>query len=172
MAAGTDLRRRVVIGRVSGLFGVRGWVKLFSHTRPADNLLGFREVELKVGGAWEPFRLAEGRRQGRTLVARFEGIDDRDAAAALVGAELACRRESLPETGEDEYYWDDLVGLEVVNRDGTEFGRVDRMMETGAHDVMVVSGDRERLIPFTPGMHVVEVDLDHGRIVVDWDPAF
>ncbi len=172
MAAGTELQRKVVVGRVSGLFGVRGWVKLYSYTRPQDNLLGFRDVELKLGDAWREYRLAEGRRQGKALVGRFEGIDDRDAAAGLVGAEIACPRESLPETAEDEYYWDDIVGLDVVNRDGVCLGRVDRMMETGVHDVMVVSGDRERLIPFTPGVHVVEVDLAHDRVVVDWDPDF
>lgn len=161
-----------MVGRVSGLYGVRGWVKLYSHTRPMDNLLDYGELEADLGGERRALRLVEGRVHGGGLVGRFEGVDDRDAAAALVGAELAVGRDELPETGEGEYYWADLVGLEVVTGEGAALGRVDHLMETGANDVMVVAGDRERLIPFTPGRHVKEVDLDGGRIVVDWDPDF
>ena len=167
-----DRQRRVVIGRVSGLFGVRGWVKLYSHTRPPENLLDYEDLQIGSGGDWKPVRLVEKRTHGNGLIGRFEGIGDRDAAAALVGAELAVDRDSLPETGEDEYYWADLVGLEVVTLQGVSLGRVENMMETGAHDVMIVAGDRQRLIPFTPGRHVREVDLDGGRVVVDWDPDF
>ena|SRR6056297_1591205 len=165
-------QQRVVLGKVTGLFGVRGWVKLWSYTDPARNLLDYRDIELGQGGAWRKTRLVEGRPHGEGLVGRFEGAADRDSAAALVGAELAVPRERLPATGEGEYYWADLVGLEVVNREGVGLGRVERMMATGANDVMVVSGERERLLPFLPGRFVDEVDLDGGRIVVDWDPEF
>ncbi len=165
-------QQRVVLGKVTGLFGVRGWVKLWSYTDPARNLLDYRDIELGQGGAWRKTRLVEGRRHGEGLVGRFEGVQDRESAAALVGAELAVPRDRLPATGEGEYYWADLVGLEVVNREGVGLGRVERMMATGANDVMVVSGERERLLPFLPGRFVDEVDLDGGRIVVDWDPEF
>jgi 16S rRNA processing protein RimM len=163
---------RVVLGRVGGLYGVRGWVKLWSYTDPVDNLLAYRDLELGQGGAWRPVRLLEGRHHGEGLVARFEGVSDRDSAALLVGAELAVARERLPAPEEGEYYWTDLVGLEVVNRDGLSLGRVGEMIATGANDVMVVSGDRERLVPFLPGRFVDEVDLAGGRIYVDWDPDF
>lgn len=170
--SGPSGERRIVVGRVSGLFGVRGWVKLYSHTRPAENLLDYGDFELNLGGEWTPLGLAEGRVHGSGLIGRFEGIGDRDAAAALVGADLAVSRDDLPETAGDEYYWADLVGLEVVTGEGVSLGRVDHLVETGANDVMVVKGDRERLVPFTPGRHVQEVDLEGGRIVVDWDPDF
>jgi len=165
-------QQRVVLGEVTGLFGVRGWVKLWSYTDPAWSLLDYKDIELGQGGAWRKTRLVEGRRHGEGLVGRFEGVQDRESAAALVGAELAVPRDRLPATGEGEYYWADLVGLEVVNREGVGLGRVERMMATGANDVMVVSGERERLLPFLPGRFVDEVDLDGGRIVVDWDPEF
>lgn len=165
-------QQRVVLARVTGLFGVRGWVKLWSYTEPAENLLDYKEFALGQGGAWRETRLLEGRRHGEGLVGRFEGVEDRDEAALLVGAELAVSRERLPAPDEGEYYWADLVGLEVVTRDGLSLGRVERMMATGANDVMVVSGERERLLPFLPGRFVDEVDLDGGRIVVDWDPEF
>lgn len=165
-------QRRVVLGQVGGLYGVRGWVRLWSFTDPVENLLEYRELELGRDGRWETARLAEGRRHGEALVARFEHCTDRDQAALLVGAELAVARDRLPAAAEGEYYWADLVGLEVVTTGGVTLGRVDHMMATGANDVMVVKGERERLLPFVPGRFVSEVDLAGGRIVVDWDPDF
>jgi 16S rRNA processing protein RimM len=165
-------QQRVILGRIGGLYGVRGWVKLWSFTDPVENLLDYQEVELGREGAWRPARLAEGRRQGQALVARFEGCADRDDAALLVGAELAVMRDRLPAPAAGEYYWADLVGLRVVTTGGVELGRVDHMMATGANDVMVVKGERERLLPFLPGRFVNEVDLAGGLIVVDWDPEF
>lgn len=165
-------QRRVVLGKVGGLYGVRGWVKLWSFTEPVENLLDYRELELCRGDRWEAVRLAEGRRQGEALVARFDGCEDREQAALLVGAELAVTRDRLPAPAPGEFYWADLVGLEVVTVDGASLGRVEQMMATGANDVMVVRGERERLVPFLPGRYVHEVDLGGGRIVVDWDPEF
>jgi 16S rRNA processing protein RimM len=165
-------QRRVVLGKVGGLFGVRGWVKLWSYTDPVENLLAYREVELGLGGRWRAGCLLEGRRHGEGLVGRFEGATDRDTAVALVGAEIAVAREKLPPPAKGEYYWADLVGLEVINRDGVSLGRVEEMMATGANDVMVVAGERQRLLPFLPGLYVDSVDLAGGRITVDWDPEF
>lgn len=164
--------RRVILGKVGGLYGVRGWVKLWSFTDPAENLLSYQEVELGLAGDWRAARLVEGRRQGRALVGRFEGCSDRDQAAPLVGAELAVSRDRLPESRAGEYYWADLVGIEVVTTGGVSLGRIEYMMATGANDVMVVKGERERLVPFLPGRFVRDVDLAGGRIVVDWDPEF
>jgi 16S rRNA processing protein RimM len=165
-------QRRVILGQVSGLFGVRGWVKLWSFTDPVENLLGYGELELGQQGRWHAARLVEGRRHGEGLVGRFEGCEDRDQAALLVGAELAVPRERLPQAPPGEYYWADLEGLEVVTTTGVRLGRVEQMMATGANDVMVVCGERERLVPFVPGRFVERVDLEGGRIVVDWDPDF
>ena len=164
--------KRVILGKVGAVFGVRGWVKLWSYTDPPANLLEYSELELGRSGSWAPARLVEARPHGEALVGRFAGVEDRDGAAALVGAELAVAREALPSPGEGEFYWTDLVGLEVINRAGVHLGRVREMMATGANDVMVVEGDRERLVPFLPGHWVDRVDLAGGRIVVDWDPDF
>lgn len=167
--------RPVVLGRISGLFGVRGWVKVFSYTEPREALLDYKEWLVGEPGAWTPVAVAEARAHGRSLVARLAGTDDRDAAARYVGAEVAVPRDRLPETEQDEYYWADLEGLEVRHRDGRVLGRVNRMLATGAHDVMEVrraspeGGDRETLIPFVPGEFVLAVDLDNGVIDVDWE---
>jgi len=167
-AVGTDL---VILGRISGLFGVRGWVKVFSDTSPRTNILEYSTWHLKRSGQWEVFELRQGKPHGKGIIAKLEGCDDRDQAAELVGAEIAVGRDQLPEAGPDEFYWTDLEGLRVQTKEGLEMGKVDYLFETGANDVMVVKGDRQRLIPFIPDV-ILEVSLDQQLIVVDWDPAF
>ncbi|HYW92716.1 MAG TPA: ribosome maturation factor RimM [Gammaproteobacteria bacterium] len=170
--SGRGDERRVVLGRVAGLFGVRGWVKVHSDTRPRENILDYPVWQLGGSGRWRSLRLIEGRVQGKGIVAHLEGCDDRDAAVALTGARIAVGRGELPPLAEGEYYWADLEGLRVRTIAGRELGCVGRLMETGANDVLVVRGERERLIPFLPGRVVTEVDLDDGVMVVDWDPDF
>lgn len=152
---------------------MRGWFRVFSYTEPREALLDYDEWLLEAGGRWQATALLEGRRQGRTIVARLEGIEDRDAAASWVGADIAVPRKRLPRTGPGQYYWADLVGLEVRHRDGRLLGTLDHMVATGAHDVMVVrpaaAGSNEILIPFVMERFVLEVDLGAGRIDVDWE---
>lgn len=157
------------MGRIVGLFGVRGWVKVFSYTEPREAVLNYEGLLLGQDGKWQAATVAEGQRHGKSVIARLEGIDDRDQAAALVGADIGVSREHMPEPGEGQYYWSDLIGLQVVHLDGTVLGKVDTMLETGAHDVMVVTGEQERLIPFVNDKIVVSVDLGEQRITVDWE---
>lgn len=161
----------VILGRVSGLFGVRGWVKVFSHTSPRSNILEHETWYLVRAGDREKVRLKAGRSHGKGIVAQLEGFDDRDRAAELLGADIAVPRDWLPEAAEGEFYWADLEGLRVQTLEGEELGKVDHLFETGSNDVMVVKGERERLIPFIDQV-ISEVDLDGGFITVDWDPDF
>lgn len=159
----------IVLGRISGLYGVRGWVKVFSYTEPRDAILDYRDCLLQRDGGWETARIEEGRTQGRTVVARFAGIDDRDQAKPLVGSDIGVRRKDLPEPADGEYYWADLEGLEVVHRDGRSLGRVAYLLATGANDVLVVQGEREVLVPFVPDKVILDVDVAAGIINVDWE---
>lgn len=159
----------MVLGRVSGLFGVRGWVRIFSHTEPREAILDYRRWYLQKGGDWQEKKVAEGQRHGKSVIARLENVDDRDAAAVLIGSNIAVPRSDLPEPGDGTYYWADLVGLRVVNCDGAELGKVAYVMETGANDVLVTGGDRERLIPFVADKVILGVDFDKGVINVDWE---
>ena len=127
---------------------------------------------MKQGGDWQPRQVAEGKRHGKGVVARLEDCVDRDQALQLMGSEIGIRRDQLPDTAPGEYYWGDLQGLEVLTEDGASLGTVDHLMETGANDVLVVKGDRERLIPFVLQQVVTRVDLDAGTIQVDWDKDF
>jgi len=162
----------VTLGRIAGPFGVKGWVKVRSYTEPEEGILRYREwhVELPRGGR-RIFRPLEGRRHGNVVVARLEGVDDRDVAASLSRCDVSVPRSALPPLAEGQYYRADLVGLEVVTMEGHPLGRLDHFVETPANPVMVVVGERERWLPLV-SRHLKSVDLDAGRIVVDWDPDF
>ena len=157
------------MGRITGLFGVRGWVKVYSYTEPREAVLNYDRWLLGRKDGWQEATVAEGQRHGKTIIARLDGYVDRDQAAGLVGADIGVPREAMPETESDQYYWSDLEGLRVLHRDGTELGRVAYLLETGANDVMVVQGEQERLIPFVLDKVVLDVDLDKGEIEVDWE---
>lgn len=158
-----------MLGRIVGLYGVKGWVKVFSYTDPREAVLQYQDWQLKQHGVMTPIRLSEGKRHGKTVIARLGDISDRDAAAELLEAEIYVARDELPEVEGGSYYWTDLEGLTVVRQDGQAIGNVAYLLETGAHDVLVVKGDTERLIPFVMDEFIVDVDLDKGLITVNWD---
>lgn len=116
--------------------------------------------------------LAEGRQQGKNIIARLEGITDRDTATQMMQADIAVERQQLPATAKDEFYWADLEGLQVVTETGVELGTVSHLLETGANDVLVVEGERQRLIPYVRGDVVQHIDLAEGKMIVAWDPEF
>lgn len=163
---------RLIVGRISGVYGVKGFVRVFSETEPRAAIAGFDRLWMERSGVWECRELESGRAQGRGVVLKFRGVDDRDAAHALIGNVLAVERGWLPPPDEGEFYWADLRGLRVETVAGIPLGDVAGFLETGANDVMVVRGERERLIPWVRGVYVKDVDLEAGLIRVDWDPEF
>lgn len=162
----------LVMGRITGPYGVKGWVRVRSYTRQPDDLLTYLPWSLHSGDTWQVRELLEGRAHGKGLVARLSGCSDRDAAEALSGTEVGVYRSQLPLAQHNEYYWNDLVGTQVVTLDDKVLGTVNYLLETGANDVLVVTGDRERLIPFIQGKVVASVDLEAGIIRVDWDADY
>jgi len=162
--------RTLVVGRISGIFGLQGWVKVFSETEPMDAILGYSPW--RIGATGDPRSVAEGRRHGKGLIARLEGCGDPDQASALVGSMIRVEREQLPPLNEDEIYWADLEGLVAETLGGVVLGKVDHLFETPGNDVLVVRGERERLIPFIWEDVVKKVDLEGGRLILDWDPDF
>ena len=159
----------VILGQVTGLYGVKGWVKVRSYTEPREAILDYKDWLLLRDGDWQSVRLAEGKRHGKTVIARLEGVNDRDVAATYVDDDIGVPREQLPEAGRDEFYWADLEGLQVVHSDGRILGKVAYLLATGANDVLVVKGDQEILIPFVQGEVIKDVDLAAGVINVDWE---
>ncbi|MDH5694976.1 MAG: ribosome maturation factor RimM [Gammaproteobacteria bacterium] len=160
--------KRLIVGRVSGLHGVQGWIKVYSYTDPRQNILNYSPWLLKIQGQWQERKLLAGRPHGKGIVAQIEGCVNRDQARELMEVEIAIHRDQLPALEEGEFYWSDLEGLKVSNLDGDELGSVDYLFQTGANDVMVLKGDKERLVPFVQGEYVKEIDLAAGIMIVDW----
>jgi 16S rRNA processing protein RimM len=162
---------RVVLGRVVGVHGVKGWVKVESETRPREAIFAYSPWELGNARGWHSRKVLAGRPSGAGLTAQLEGIEDRDRARELIGATIAIPRDQLPPAGPGSYYWADLQGCAVINRRDIDLGTVSHLIETGANDVLVVHNGRERLIPYIDSV-VLEVDLEGRVIRVDWDEDF
>ena len=166
-------QKRVLLGRVTGAFGVRGDVKLESWTEPRARIFGYQPWILRAAnGVEHEMQGARGRDTGKHVVATLPGIEDRDAAEALRGTEILVPRQVLPPAAPGEYYWVDLEGLRVVNVEGVDFGIVSHLFSTGANDVLVAHGERERMIPFVQPDFIRSVDFDAGLVTVDWDADF
>ncbi|MFK5915510.1 MAG: ribosome maturation factor RimM [Woeseiaceae bacterium] len=169
----------VSLGKVSGTFGVKGWMKIFSDTQPKENILKYNPWYLKQNAEWQPFKLVSGKAHGKGVIVQLDGINDCDLAESLKGVEIAIKREQLSKPASGEYYWSDLIGLKVKNKEGIELGCISSMLETGANDVVIVQGEknkkgkkRERLIPFISSEVILEVDIEQGSMLVDWDAEF
>ena len=168
-----DNERRILLGRIVGAFGVRGEIKLESWTEPRSAIFRYQPWILRSPNGQESMlEGARGRDSGKHLVARFPGIEDRDTVEAMHGTEVYVARSALPPPNADEYYWVDLEGLDVKTTEGVALGQVSHLFSTGANDVVVVRGDRERMIPFVLPEFVKSVDFEANLVVVDWDPEF
>ncbi len=165
--------RLILVGRIVGLHGVAGEVKLESYTEPRTRIFSYQPWLLKSATGQGEIRGCRGRAHGKGIVAVLPDVVDRDRAAGFVGSEIWIDRALLPKPEAGEYYWADLEGLEVVTTEGVALGRISHLLATGANDVMVVKDERrERLLPFILEDCVKTVDLDARRVTVDWDPEF
>jgi len=161
----------ICVGHIIGIQGVKGWVKVFSDTSPRENILNYSPWKIETGEKIMNVAV-NGRLQGKNVIAQIDGVEDRDLAAELIGSKIYIEPGQLPKLTEGEYYWSDLIGMKVESLESEPLGTVETMMETGANDVMVLQGDRERLIPFVIDEIVREVDLVNKRVVVDWQPDY
>jgi 16S rRNA processing protein RimM len=165
--------KKILVGKIVGLSGVRGELKLESYTEPRTQIFRYQPWLLKSASGESEVSGGRGRAQGKGIVATLPEVTDREAAARLIGSEIWVRRSALPRSERGEYYWADLEGLEVVTVEGATLGKVSHLIATGANDVLVArDGERERLIPFVLDDYVKSVDFEAGRITVDWDPKF
>lgn len=159
------------MGRISAPFGVKGWVKVQPLTARARSLLDYPVWWVERDGGWEKHDIAAAKVQSEAVVARLTGCEDRDAAAAFRGRSIAVPRSELPQTQAGEHYWADLIGLTVVNGKAQNLGRITGILQTGANDVLVVEGERERMIPFIASV-IREVDVPAGAVRVEWESDY
>jgi 16S rRNA processing protein RimM len=162
-----DRSAAVVLGRVGAPFGVQGWVKVSSYTEPARGIADYPAWTLVQGDKTLTVAVLESKLAGRGVAVKLAGIESIDAARALTGAEVQVDRAELPVVAPGEFYLHDLLGLQAVNREGQSLGKVDSFLELPAHPVVVLRGERERLVPLVPD-RIVEVNLEAGRITLDW----
>jgi 16S rRNA processing protein RimM len=171
----------VSVGRITTVFGVKGWLKVHSNTEPAESILDYSPWWLKTRHGVKQVEIDEGRPHGNAFVVHIKGLDDRDLARDYCQVDIAVERDQMPELADGEFYWHQLEGLTVISDfegRAIRLGKVQRLMETGANDVLVIKGDAdsvdqdERLVPYIPEQFVKSIDLAAGEIIVDWDPDF
>jgi 16S rRNA processing protein RimM len=165
-------QQKISVGKISGVFGIKGWVKVFSFTECRENILSYSPWLLKKDSETRLVAVIDGKIQGKAVVAQLDGVNDRDQAASFMGWDIYITPEQLPKVAKDEYYWSDLIGLAVETDLGVQLGVIESLLETGANDVVIVKGERERVIPFLQGQTIIAIDLEAGKMVVDWDPDF
>ena len=164
-----NAEKRIVVGRIAGVFGVKGWLKVMSYTSPRENILNYTPWQLKSKDTWRNVCVQDWKAHNKGLTVAFVGIDDRDVARAWTGADIAVMRSQLKELPKGEYYHEDLLDMQVINREGKTLGRLQEIMETGANDVLVIAGEVRYLVPLVWHRYVLEIDQDAGIIRVDWE---
>lgn len=164
-----------MIGVLGKAFGVKGWSWVHPHTRPVEGVTQYRRwwiIPKLAGGSPRWVDVDRFAAQSNGLIVKLKGVDQREAVELLTGASVVIDAAMLPEAAAGEYYWRDLIGCRVQHVQGQDFGTVRELIETGANDVLVVDGERERLIPYIPGDVLVSIDVVNRLIVADWDPEF
>lgn len=165
-----SLVSKVIIGRFGHTHGIKGWLKVNSFTSPLSNILQYTPWQVEHNGQWHVIKITT-QTQNQNILAKIEGCDDPESARAYTNLAIGIEHDQLPKLTDNEYYWTDLIGLRVVNQDNIELGIVDHLLETGSNDVLVIRGNRQRLLPYTDAV-IKSIDTNQGLITVDWDPDF
>jgi len=163
--------KKLLVGKINGFFGLQGWVKVFSYTDPRTNILNYSPWLVKVDGNFQSIDITNGREQSKTIVAHIKGVDTREDSQKFIGQDIFIDKNQLPELDEGEYYWHELIGFDVFNKDSEKLGKVDYFVETGANNVLVVKGIKEFWIPYIEPF-LTSIDFKNHKIFVDWDKDF
>lgn len=167
----------LVVGKIGAPYGVKGWVKITSYTDDIEGIFSYSPWLL--GGENKAYQVDHWRTHNKGVIAKLVGVDTRDDADSIKNLDISIKAEQLPQLADDEYYWRELVGMQVVTEQGYDLGVVKEMFETGANDVMLVKansndafGQKERMLPFLHDQVIKGVDKQARTIKVDWDPGF
>ncbi|UUM30225.1 ribosome maturation factor RimM [Vibrio japonicus] len=170
---------KIVVGKFGATYGIRGWLKVFSYTDNTESIFDYSPWFIEQGGKWVEYKVESWKRHNKGLVVKLDGLDVREEAQLMTNFEIFIDPAVLPELPEDEFYWRDLIGMQVVTGNGYDLGTVSDLLETGSNDVLVVKanlkdafGQKERLIPFLEEQVIKHIDREAQRIEVDWDPGF
>lgn len=162
----------VILGQFGRAHGIKGFITVHSFTEPRENILRYDEWYVHLNNQWQMLALLQIEVNDKHILVKVDGYNEREQIAALTNVEIGVPGKELPELEEGEYYWHQLIGMQVINQSGEDFGLVQEIIPTGANDVLAVQGDRRYLIPYLPGRYVIKVDPVQRQIVVDWDKDF
>lgn len=166
-----------IIGKITGVYGIKGWVKIHSDTQPMENIFSYGDWQVCMNGQWTTVKVRSWRPHGKGIVAALDDCQDRTLAQKYCQCEVAVPKEVLPSGENGEFYYHQLEKLLVVTTDNVVLGRIDHMFNTGSNDVMVVKpckesiDGRERWVPYAD-QYLQEISLEDGVVKVDWDPEF
>ena len=166
------IQQPVILGKFVGVYGIKGWLKVFSDTDPIANILEYTPWWIHLSGKWQEVQELQGKLHGKGLIVQLKGYDTPEASRVFVGIEIVIERGQLPKLSKGEIYWADLEGMQVVNLEGHSLGHVSQLFSTGSNDVLVVTGKKRHLIPYLPDQVIIEVDIANKLIKVDWDEDF
>ncbi|VEB35107.1 ribosome maturation factor RimM [Legionella cherrii] len=162
----------IVIARFGRPHGVKGFVTVHSFTEPRDNVLKYTNWHAFINNKWQPIKLLRAEVQTKSIIAQIEGYPERESVAHLTNIEIAVQQEQLETLKPGEYYWHQLIGMNVINQKGQSFGTVTEIIPTGANDVLVVEGNKRHLIPYLLDQFILDIDTNQQLITVDWDMDF
>lgn len=169
----------LVVGKIGAPYGVKGWVKITTYTHEQDGIFAYSPWLLGEVESGKEYVVDQWRTHNKGLVAKLVGVETRDDAESIKNLEISIKAEQLPQLAEDDFYWRELVGMQVVTEQGYSLGVVKELFETGANDVMLIKanlndafGQKERMVPYLLDQVVKQVDRQAKTIKVDWDPAF
>ena len=170
---------KLVIGIIGAPYGVKGWVKITSHTHDLDGVFAYTPWLLGQVEEGNEYVVDQWRTHNKGLVAKLIGVDDRDDAERIKNLEISIKAEMLPELDDSDVYWRELVGMQVITDKGYNLGVIKELFETGANDVLLVKanlndafGQKERMVPYLLEQVIKQVDRQAKMVTVDWDPAF
>ena len=168
----TDNNKQIIIGRIGSVYGLKGWLKIISFTEPVENIFSYQPWQLFIHHQWQPVSVKNFNKQGTQLIALLDICTNREDTRQYTGLDISIFRQQLPTLSNNEYYWSDLEGLKVVNKEGYLLGTVDHLFATGSNDVLVVIGNKKYLIPYLLNQFILHIDLNNQTMLVDWDPDF
>lgn len=160
--------KRLLVGKINGLFGFEGWVKIFSHTVPRKNILSYQPWLVKITNNWQEMTIVEGREHGKNIIAKIQGIESIEQAQPIVNTDIFINQSQLPKLQKSEHYWHDLIGLTVINKQNITLGKVIDLVDTQANQVLIIKGKKEHWLPYLPPF-LIKVDTDKKQILVDWN---
>lgn len=165
-------KKWVVVGKFGRPQGLTGLVRVFSYTYPKDNLYDYKNWHAKINHVFQEIKPVALQKNNKFDLVKIAGYESREQAEMLTNIEIVIEEKQLPLLAENEYYWRDLIGMEVHNNHGVNLGKVTEMLDTGANDVVVVEGEKRYLIPYIHDDFILNIDDNNKLITVDWDPDF